>query len=224
MPSSSSVRSSTAHWVNAPAAATWLPIMSASAFDGRVAQDRDGGLELPEAERHRGGGVGGDQERVVDAVRHVRLDRRRPPHAHLLHRLQDLDRREERERRGDLRRGHARGQARDLAAGDRRVDDHARELERFERHRLLGDGQVDAVARDELVEEVELGLRLAVELDDPPILDPERGLGIERAREGDEAERRVLGYEVVAADRPRGVERGTGGRLVFDAHCPRKAR
>ena len=60
---------------------------------GRVAQHRHGRLELAEAERHGRGGVGGEQQRVVDAVGDVRLDRRRPPHAHLGHRRQQLDRR-----------------------------------------------------------------------------------------------------------------------------------
>jgi hypothetical protein len=68
-----------------------------------IPEDRNGRLELPKSERHRSGRVGGDQERVVDAVRHVRLDRRRPAGSHLLHRLQNLHGRQEREGRGDLR-------------------------------------------------------------------------------------------------------------------------
>ena len=86
------------------------------------------------------------------------------------------------------------------------VHERARERDVVERHRLLGDREVDAAARDELVEQVEIGLRLAVELDDAAVLDAQRGLGIVRARERDQPERGVLGHEVVAADGPRRVE------------------
>ena len=74
--------------------------------------------------------------------------------------------------------------------GTSRVDEHPRELDVVERHRLLGDREVDAAARDELVEQVELGLGLAVELDDAAVLDAQRGLGVVRARERDQPERR----------------------------------
>ena len=132
----------------------------------------------------------------------------RAAHSHLLHRLEDLDRRQEREHLRDLGGRHARDETRDLTARDGRVDEHAREGERVERHGLLGHGDVDATAGDELVEQVEVRLRLAVELDDPPVLDAERRLRVEWARERDEAERRILGNEVVAADRPCRVELG----------------
>ena len=110
------------------------------------------------------------------------------------------------------------GQPRDLGARNRGIDDHPRELDRVERHRLLGHGQVDPVAGDELVDQVELLLRLPVELDHAALLDPERRLGVEGARERDQAEHRILGHEIVAADRPRGVERRPGGGFVLDAH------
>ncbi len=175
---------------------------------GGVPQDGDGRLELPEAVRDGRGGIGGDQQRMVDPVRDVRLDGGRAAHSHLLHRLEDLDRRQEREHLRDLGGRHARDEPRDLPARDGRVDQHAREGERVERHGLLGHGDVDATAGDELVEQVEVRLRLAVELDDPPALDAERRLRVEWARERDEAERRILGNEVVAADRPCRVELG----------------
>ena len=81
-----------------------------------------------------------------------------------------------------------------------------RERDLVERHRLLGDGEVDAATGDELVEQVELGLGLAVELDDAAVRDAQRRLGVVRAGERDQAERGVLGHEIVAADRPRRVE------------------
>ena len=83
---------------------------------------------------------------------------------------------------------------------------------------------VDPVAGDELVDQVELGLGLAVELDDAAVLDPKRGLRVERAREGDEPERGILGHEVVAADRPRRVVLGPErGRIAIGrcSSCPR---
>ena len=206
MPSSSSSRSSTAHCVSAPGAGTWPPTSSATAFERRVAQQRHGRLQLAEAERDGAGGVGGQQQRVVDAVRDVRLDRGRAAHAHLLHRREQLDRGEQREHAREPARRHAGGQARDLAPRRVAVDEHAREGDLVERHRLLGHGEVDAAARDELVEQVELGLGLAVELDDATVLDAQRRLGIVGARERDQAERGILGNEVVAADRPRRVE------------------
>ena len=183
-----------------------------------VAEHGHRGLELPEAVCHSRRGVGGDQERVVDAVRDVRLDRRRPSRAHLLHRLEDLDGGEKSQRRRDLGGRHARGQPCDLGARHGGIDDHPCELDRVERHRLLGDGHVEPVARDELVDQVELLLRLPVELDHAPLLDPKARLGVEGARERDQAEHRVLGHEIVAADRPRGVERRPGGGFVLDAH------
>ena len=176
MPSSSSVRSSTEHCVSAPAAATWPPTRR-QRVRRRVAEHGHRRLELPEAECHSRRRVRRDQERVVDAVRDVSLDRRRPSHPHLLHRLEDLDRCEKRQRRGDLRGRHPRDEPCDLRRGHRGVDDHPRQLDRVERHRLLGDGHVDPVARDELVDQVELRLRLAVELHHPPLLDPKLGSG-----------------------------------------------
>ncbi len=169
----------------------------------RVAQHGDGRLQLAEAERHGRGRVGREQQRMVDAVGHVRLDRRRPPHAHLGHRRQQLDGREQRQHLGDAGRRHAAHQARELGAGDVRVDEHAGELQRLERHRLLGDVDVDPVAGDELVDEVEVGLGAPVELDDPPVAHHQRGGRVVGTGERDQAELGVLRHEVVAADGAR---------------------
>ncbi len=92
MPSSSSRRSSTAHWVERARRGHLAADQQRDGVERRVAQQRHGRLELAEAERDRAGGVGGQQQRVVDAVRDVRLDRRRAAHAHLLHRREQLDR------------------------------------------------------------------------------------------------------------------------------------
>ena len=105
------------------------------------------------------------------------------------------------------------------------VDEHPRERDVVERHRLLGDREVDAAAGDELVEQVELGLGLAVELDDAAVLDAQRGLGVVRARERDQPERGVLGHEVVAADGPRRVElRAERGARAHGAYGSGRAR
>ena len=94
-----------------------------------------------------------------------------------------------------------------------------------ERHRLLGDREVDAAARDELVEQVEIGLGLAVELDDAAVLDAQRRLRVVGARERDQPERGVLGDEVVAADRPRRVElRAERGARAHGAYGSGRAR
>ena len=153
----------------------------------RVAQHGDRGLELAEAVRDRRGGIGGDQQRMVDAVRDVRLDRRGPAHPHLLHRLEDLDGGEKRERRRDLGGRHARGQPRDLGARDRR-----------DRRAIRANSTVSSaiassatdrsmpVAGDELVDQVELLLGLAVELDHAAVLDPR---GTARGRRGSRTRR-----------------------------------
>ena len=50
---------------------------------------------------------------------------------------------------------------------------------------------------DEGVEDVEIGLRLAVDLDDAAVLDARRRRGIPRAVEGREAGLRILDGELV---------------------------
>src|SRR5690606_6704114 len=60
-----------------------------------------------------------------------------------------------------------------------------------------GDGEVEAVAGDVLVNAVELARRLAIHLDDDPVLDPNARLGVVRRVERDQAQLGILGGEAV---------------------------
>ena len=60
--------------------------------------------------------------------------------------------------------------------------------------------EVDAVARDERVDDVEVALAPAVELDHPAVVDDERRFRVVGRVEGDQAERRVLDGEAVEVD------------------------
>ena len=194
--------------MSAPAAATWLPDEQRERVDRRVPQQRHGGLELAEAVRDGRRGIGCKQQRMVDAIRDVRLDRGPAAHAHLLDRAHQLDGREQREHGREFCRRHAAHEPADLVAGHARIHDHARHREVVECHRLGRDTSVDPVAGDELVEQVEVGLGDPVELDDPPVGDPQRRRRIGRARERDQPDRGILGHEHVAADRALLVEGG----------------
>ena len=177
----------------------------------RVAEDGHRGLELAEAERHRARRVGGDQQWVVDAIRHVRLNRRRAPGAHLRHRLHQLERTQQAEYPSDLGRRHALDEPQDLGARRLVPADHAREGEVVDRHRLLGHGHVDAVGGEEGIDQVEVGLLHAIELDDAPGFDADRRRRVVGTVEGDQAQLRVLGHDHVTADRLRRGERASLG-------------
>ena len=181
-----------------------------------MAQDRDRRLELPEPERDRSGGIGRHQKRMIHAVGYVRLDRGRSANPHLLDGLKDLDGPQQRERGGDLGGGHPGREPRHLGSRNTWVDNHPREVDDWQRHRFLGNLEVDSAPRDELVEQVELGLGDTVELDDPAVLDSQRRLRVERARERDQAKRRVFRYQLVLADRPVSEELRASGRAVVD--------
>ena len=86
MPELELQRSSTEHWVSAPGVPTWLPISSATALSGA---SRSTGTVVSSSRKPRATALAASaamQQRVVDAVGDVRLDRRRPADAHLLHR------------------------------------------------------------------------------------------------------------------------------------------
>ena len=68
------------------------------------------------------------------------------------------------------------------------VDEHARELEVVERHRLGGDLEVEPVRDDEAVDHVEVGCVAAVHASDDAVVDDELRLGIVRPVRGDETE------------------------------------
>ena len=195
---------------------------------GRVAVHGHRGLDLAEAEGDRGGGVGGQQQRVVETVGDVRLAGRRAAHAHLADRHLQLDRAQQRDDARELGGGGAPGEADDVLPGRARVDDQAGERDVVEGVRLLGHRRVDAVRGDERVDEVEVGGRHAVQLSDAAgRVDLNGGLGIVRARERDEPRVVVLLGEAVEVDGAR-VEADeaaeTRGLFVRPRHQPAAAR
>ena len=78
--------------------------------------------------------------------------------------------------------------AHERVARDVDVDEHAREPLVGERHRLLGDLQVDSVRDEEAVDHVEVRSVAAVEPHDAAVLDDELRLGVGRPVGGDEPE------------------------------------
>ena len=120
----------------------------------RVARDADGRLDLGEAARRSLGRVGREQRRVLLQVRHVRLVRRRPARAQLLQREHELDRVEHPDHARKPRRGQAAREADELGRGDVDVDEAPSELTVVEGRRLARRVEIDAVARDEVVERV----------------------------------------------------------------------
>ena len=196
--------SSTEHCVSAPPAPTCEPMSTARALDGASPVHGHGGLDLAEAEGDRGGGVGGQQQRVVETVGDVRLAGRRAAHAHLGDRHLQLDGAQERDDARELGGGRAAGEADDVLPGRARVDDEAGELDVVEAGRLPRHRRVDAVRGDERVDEVEAGGGHAVQLSDAAgRVDLDGGLGIVRARERDEPRVVVLVGEAVKVDRAR---------------------
>ena len=104
---------------------------------GRVAVHGHRGLDLAEAEGDRGGGVGGQQQRVVETVGDVRLAGGRTAHAHLGDRHLQLDGAQQRDDARELGGGGAPGEADDVLPGRTRVDDQAGERDVVEGVRLL---------------------------------------------------------------------------------------
>ena len=135
----------------------------------RVAQHRNRRLDLAESVGDGAGRVGGDEQRVVELVGDVGLVARRSPGAHLAHRHLHLDGGEQRDDAGQFGRGGAADQPHDVGATDVDVDHHSRQRHVVERHRLRRHLEVQPVAGDELVDDVEVLGRLAVEFDDDPV-------------------------------------------------------
>ena len=136
MPSSSSSASSTEHWISTPWRRHRRADQAGHRVARRVGQHRDGGLDLAEAERGRGGGVGREQQRVVQPVGDVRLVARRAAAAQLGHGQAELGGPEQGQHPGELGRGGARGQPDDLGPGHVRADQPAGELGVGQAHRL----------------------------------------------------------------------------------------
>lgn len=80
----------------------------------------------------------------------------------------------------DFRRGHRGGERDDVAAFNVRIAEHVGELDRIHRHDLFGPGEINAVACDKVVNQVELGNRFAVEFGHCAIDNANRGFGIVR--------------------------------------------
>ena len=77
-------------------------------------------------------------------------------------------------------------EAHERVARDVDVDEHAREPLVGERHRLVGDLQIEAVRDEEAVDHVEVRSIAAVEPHDAAVLDDELRLGVGRPVGGDE--------------------------------------
>ena len=137
----------------------------------------------------------------------MRLVRRGAARAELLQREHELDRVEEADDARELRRRQTAREAHELGARDVHVDEHVRELEVVERHRLRSHVEVDPVRDDEAVDDVELGSVAAVHPRDDPVLDDEPRLGVVRPVRRDQPElgqRRDELFEVEVAGRARG--------------------
>ena len=177
MPSSSSSRSSTAHWVSAPGAGTCPPTSSATALSGA---SRSSGTVVSSSRKPSATALAasaasssGWSTRFVtcawiDGVRRTRIfciaessstgassastRARRPGVMPAVSRVTS-----------------ARGvePSTSMRANSTSSSAIASSATR----------EIDAAARDELVEQVEIGLGLAVELDDAAVLDAQRGLG-----------------------------------------------
>ena len=157
----------------------------------RVAGDSDRRLELGEAARRRLGGVGGEQGGALLEVRDVRLVGRSPPRAQLLEREHHLDGVEAAHDPRQPRGSQAAAEPDELVPRVVDVDQATRELAVGKRRRLRRRLEIDASARDERVEHVEVLLARAVDLDDSPVLDREARLRVVRAVHRHEPELRV---------------------------------
>lgn len=75
----------------------------------------------------------------------------------------------------DFRRGHRGGERHDVAAFNVRVAEHIGELDRIHGHHFFGTCQINTVARDKVVNQVELLNRFAVEFGHRAVDDADRG-------------------------------------------------
>src|SRR5205085_399886 len=98
------------------------------------------------------------------------------------------------------------------------VDEAPREVLLGERHRVLGDLEVEPVARDEVVDHVPLGLTAAVELDDSAAVEDEARRRVVRPVEGDETELGARADEQLAAQLAALAREEPPGAPGFLAH------
>lgn len=87
----------------------------------------------------------------------------------------------------DFRRGHRGSERHDVAAFNVRVAEHVGELNRIHGHHFFGPGEINAVARDKVVNQVELLNRFTVEFGHRAVDDADRRFGIVRTFHRDKA-------------------------------------
>ena len=168
--------------------------------EGGVAGDAHRGLQLGEAPFHRLGRVGGQQGRIFLAVGHVGLVGGGPAGPHLLqghhhfHGIEPVD------HLHDLGGGQSAEELHQVPSGHADVDQPASQLGGVQRHGCFGPGQVDGVAGDKLVDEVECGFRLAIQFAEAALGQPNPGFGIEGAVEQDQPGLRPFLDEAVLID------------------------
>ena len=132
----------------------------------------------------------------------MRLVRGYAPRAQLLEREHQLNGIEQPDHACELRRGQAAREAHELRTGYADVDEHPREREVVERHRLAGDIEVEPVRHDEAVDDVEIGRGAAVQAHDDAVLDEQLRLRIERPSGSHEAELGMRRHEQLAIELP----------------------
>ena len=169
----------------------------------RVGRDAHRRLDLVEAERDGDGGIGRELKRVVLGIGDMRLVAGRPTLSHLRIGEGDLQRRHLRDDRDQLGGRHAARQPFECLARHVDVDQHARDLDGIHRHRFVDHVEVEVMRGDEGIEDVEIGLGLAVDFDHAAVLDARRRRRIPRAVERREAGLRILDGELVVTQRPR---------------------
>ena len=167
----------------------------------RVARHTDRRLDLGEAAQGRLGGVGGEQGRVLLQVRHVGLVGGAAARAQLLQREHQLDRVEQRDDAREARRCEPAGEPDQLLARHVDVHEPPRELAVVERHRLLRHVEVEAIADDEVVDDVEVRGGPAVHGDDPALVQLEPRLGVVRPVHRHQPQLRVGGDQQLLAER-----------------------
>ncbi len=114
----------------------------------------------------------------------------------------DFQRIEPRNHIGQFRRRHAVGQPHEVLARHIHVHQHARHKAGLHRHRFRRHFRVDMMARDELVDHVEVMGQNAVHAGDLASGDSHGRLGVRRAGEGGKTIRGVLSGELVQPQGP----------------------
>ena len=153
----------------------------------RIARYRNRGFLFVKSAPCAFGGVGGNLYRVIFDVGDVGLLGRGAASAHFLHRHHHLDHVHMRNHFDDFRRRHRGGQRDDFAAFDVRIAQHIGQLDRIHRHHFFSAVQIDAVAGDEVVDQVKFAYRFPVQLGYRAVNDFNRRFRVVRAFHCDKA-------------------------------------